>query len=386
MADTSDTRTEVITEYRQALGEDLITDDESPEGVLINAETTSRQSVARNNAALANQINPNLAGGPFLDAIWALTGGQRISATRSTVTATITGVANTSIPSGSEASTVSGDIFETVGAVTIPASGTLTGVSFRAVETGPIAVGANTLTTVTGVVLGWETVTNPTAGTEGRETESDETTRLRRRFELGLQGRSTAQAVTANVLDVEGVISLAYRENTTSSTATIDGISLVAHSVWVSVQGGSDTEIAAALLRSKTAGAAWNGAQTVSVIDQFSNQSYTVRFSRPIIVNLQVRVTVSPSSSVTDPVSVVRQSVLDYANNRTRELGFIIGEDVSPFELSGIINQNAPNIFVSLVEIAVKANNPVYQSTLFSITTNQLPVIASPGDVIVRVQ
>ena len=293
VSDTATARDEVIDEYRQALGQDLITDDESPEGVLINAETTSRQSVARNNAALANQINPNLAGGPFLDALWSLTGGQRTPATRSTVAATLSGVANTVIPAGSQARTTNGDLFRTTAAATLPTSGTLTGVQFESLETGPIAIGANSLTGVVDNVLGWETVTNPAAGTQGRAVEADEQSRLRRRFELGLQSRSTPQAVTSSLLAVTGVQSLAYLENVTNATATLEGISLVAHSVWVSVQGGLDSDIARALLRSKTAGAAWNGAQSVSVIDAFSGRAYTVLFERPTLRNIQIRVTVT---------------------------------------------------------------------------------------------
>ena len=76
--DTADTRNEVVSEWRNALGQDLITDDETPQGLLINAETIARQEVARNNANIANQINPDLAEGVFLDAIWALTGGGAI--------------------------------------------------------------------------------------------------------------------------------------------------------------------------------------------------------------------------------------------------------------------------------------------------------------------
>ena len=264
--DTADTRDDVTEEYRLALGQDIIIDDESPEGVLINAETTSRQSVARNNATLANQINPNLAGGPFLDSIWALTGGQRTQATRSTVAATVSGVANTVIPEGSQAQTTNRDLFRTVADVTIPAGGTLTGVQFQAIETGAVSIGAGILTGIVENILGWETVTNPTAGTQGRAVEADEQSRLRRRFEIGLQSRSTPEAVTSNLLAIEGVQSLAYLENTTSATATIEGISLVAHSIWVSVQGGIDLAIARALLRSKTTGAAWNGSQSISVI------------------------------------------------------------------------------------------------------------------------
>ena len=120
----------------------------------IDAETTSRQSVARNNAAIANQINPNLAGGIFLDAIWALTGGQRVASTRSTTSATITGVANTSIPAGSVARTSQGAEFRTVNPVSIPVAGTLTGVAFESVEFGAIEAGANQLTTIADSILG----------------------------------------------------------------------------------------------------------------------------------------------------------------------------------------------------------------------------------------
>lgn len=79
--DTSTTLDQVRSEYRAAFGDDLDTSAETPQGVLITAETESRDAVARNNADLANQINPNLAGGVFLDAIWQLTGGQRVRAT-----------------------------------------------------------------------------------------------------------------------------------------------------------------------------------------------------------------------------------------------------------------------------------------------------------------
>ena len=161
--DTATTRTEVVTEFRGIFGDDFITDPETPEGLWIDAETTSRQSVARNNAAVANQINPNLAGGIFLDAIWSLTGGQRVASTRSTTTATVTGVANTSIPAGSIARTSQGAEFRTVNPVTIPVAGTMAGVAFESVELGAVEAGAGQLSLIVDSILGWETVTNPAA-------------------------------------------------------------------------------------------------------------------------------------------------------------------------------------------------------------------------------
>lgn len=70
---------------------------------------------------------------------------------------------------------------------------------------------------------------------------------------------SISEAITSALYAAEGVKSLSFRENTANTTATIDGISMVAKSVYVCVDGGTDAAVAAALLANKTCGAAWNG-------------------------------------------------------------------------------------------------------------------------------
>src|ERR1700744_6527208 len=84
--DTSGLLADVQTEYQTVFGSDLIVTPNTPQGVLITAETLARTEVVNNNAALANQINPNVAGGVFLDAILALTGVQRTPASPTLVT------------------------------------------------------------------------------------------------------------------------------------------------------------------------------------------------------------------------------------------------------------------------------------------------------------
>jgi len=154
--DTSVLKAEVQGEYTAVFGDELDLDDETPEGLLISAETAARTGVATNNAALANQINPNLAGGKFFDAIWALTGGGRSEASPSTFTTppTLTGIAGTLIPAFSLASSA-GNEFETTIDVTLDGSGNGT-VAFQSVEDGPIPAPAGTLTTIVSNVLGWE--------------------------------------------------------------------------------------------------------------------------------------------------------------------------------------------------------------------------------------
>src|ERR1700679_2624932 len=133
IADTSSLLADVQSEYQTVFGADLIVTPDTPQGVLITAETLARTEVVNNNAALANQVNPNIAGGVFLDAIMALTGMQRTPVTQTLVTnVSLTGVAGTVISAGTLAATSAGDQFASLSNVTLGSGGTAT-VNFASV-------------------------------------------------------------------------------------------------------------------------------------------------------------------------------------------------------------------------------------------------------------
>lgn len=349
--DTSDLLTEVQNEFKAAFGSDLVVTPDTPQGVLIASETIARDAVVRNNAALANQINPNLASGLFLDAICALTGMQRLAATRSTVTATCTGVSGTIIPAGSIARTAAGDQFETTGDVVI--SGGSATATFQSVEYGPVAAPAGELTQIVSGILGWETVNNTSSATLGSEEQSDESLRVARRNALALQGISMAAAITSALYNVEGVKSLQFRENVAATSQVIDGITMAAHSVFACVDGGTDADVGAALLNNKTAGAGWNGSTVVNVEEPYSGQTYVVSFDRPLEVQVYIRATVKMTTSITDPASTVKNAIMSYVSGElTDEAGFAVGRPVSPFELSGAVNRLSPTIYVKNLEVS----------------------------------
>lgn len=353
--DTSDLRDEVSAEFRATLGADLVTTPDTPQGVLITAETVARDAVARNNAALANQINPNLSGGVFLDALWALTGGARFTATFSLIEGVeLGGAAFAIIPAGSQASVgAGGDVFELVSAVVLDATGAGLG-TFQALETGPVAAPVAALDTIVSGVLGWETVTNPAAASPGQATESDTASRRRRRDTLALQSVALPEAGVSGVHDVSGVRSVLFRENVGAVDLVIDAYHIVPHSVLFVVEGGTDADVGAAILRRKSSGANWNGATVVNVLEPASGQVYPVKFQRPAQVPIFVEVTVSlgPQAVIADPQQVVRDALLAYAEGDTDiEEGWTIGTDASPWELSAAINAAAPGLFVRSVEI-----------------------------------
>lgn len=358
VADTSDVLETVENEFRAALGDDLDVSPSTPQGLLIAAETAARQAVLRNNAALANQINPDIAGGIFLDAIAQLTRLDRDPATFTLIrSVTVTGQPSTLLPAGSRARVgVDGPEFVSVSGVEIPALGSAV-VDFQAVESGATVVGVGELDTIVdGGALGWETVNNTLAGETGQAEQSDLSFRTLRRNTLALQGVSLAEAITSALYDVEGVRSLQFRENVTDAPQTIDGIDLDPHSVWACVDGGTDATVAAALLKNKSLGAAWNGATSVPVVEPASGQTYTVLFDRPDILDVQVRVTLSQGSATVNPGVAVPEAILAYANGDGEtfgEPGLGVGDSVSPFELASAVNILHPGLFVRKVEVAL---------------------------------
>lgn len=381
-ADTSDLQATVEAEFKAALGQDLDVTPSTPQGALITAEVLARSSMLDNNAALANQINPNIAGGVFLDAIWALTGGARLAATKSYITGvTLGGLAGVLVPAGSQVSTADGTLFTTDADATLNGAGEAT-VNVTAVDYGPVAVSVGGLDTVVTGVLGWDTVYNSNAAVVGRDVETDLRARQRRKQTLSLQNVALPEAITSGLYDTEGVRSLQFRENPTPYAATIDGIDLDPHSVWVCVEGGTDEAVAATLLREKSLGCAWVGSESVNVVHPSSGQTYAVLFDRPVVVPVRARVTVRNTTSVTDVPSAVRDAIVSYAAGlQEGEPGFVVGNSVSAYELAGAVNRDQPAIYVKSAEVSLASPTSWVQEVelalneLASIVTGNIEVI-----------
>lgn len=349
--DTEVIDAQVKSEWREAIGEDLIVEPETPQGAIISAIVEGRDSVARNNAELAMQINPDIAGGRWLDAIGSLTFHDRLRATYSVLSGVVlTGIPNTIVQAGSIAVTEGGEQFKLSGTVQISGDGTTIG-QFVAVNPGPIAVAPEQLRLIATAVLGWETVSNPVAATVGRFRQSDAAFRRSRRLQLGAQASGSLVSILGKVRAVEGVVSAVGRENVQSTTETIDGLELVPHSVFVVVDGGDDEDVARAILEGKDGGSNYNGGTVVSIVEPISGQTYDVQFERPAIITVQVRVTARFNNL--DGDAIIRDAIQQYVNgDLENETPLNIGVPVSPFEISGAINQVEPRIFVTKVELS----------------------------------
>lgn len=351
LTDTSDIQTDIENEYKTAFNdESLVVTPDTPQGSLIASETIARTSLINNNAKLANQINPDYASGIFLDAVANLTNLKRTEATRTVVTATVTGQSGTLINIGDQAK--SGDnIYEAINNTTIPTSGTID-IDFRAIEFGDIPCPAGSLTQIETEVLGWETVTNSNAGIVGKSKESDLVFRRKRKQTLANQGVAIPFAISSNIRMVEGVNSLSFLENYEKTTEVIENITLIPNSIFLCIDGGSDEDIAYALYNSKTLGCGYNGNTSVTIVPDDADIPYVATFQRPSLVNVYIKITVKVISTGQNPISVVKESILNYANGLTEDDGFSVGNDVSSFELSSSIAVQT-GFFVTAVETSL---------------------------------
>lgn len=369
--DTSATRDGVIADFRGAFGNDIDIDPSSPSGLLIALHTELRDFVIRNNSDLANQINPDYATGVFLDAIFGLTDVQgRQPATKSVLNGVVlTGEAGTVVPAGTLAADLDGNQWALVDGVTIPQAGSIVA-SFEAVEYGAIPCEAGQLQTFVTSILGLISVHNPNSASLGRDAERDIHVRRRRRETLAIQSMSAPEAVRSRIMALDGVRSLQFLENTESTQQIIAGITMKPHSIWACIDGGKNNEIARALFDVKTSGAGYNGAVQVNISDSRSQVLYPVNFDRPVEKAILIRVTVR--QSVFDVQNLVPNLVMNYVNGDIEgDRSFVVGVNVSPWEIAGAINQQEPRLSVVKVELS-EVGSGVWSTDVFAVNINEL--------------
>jgi hypothetical protein len=217
----------------------------------------------------------------------------------------------------------------------------------------------------------------------GQSQETDGASRLRRRNTLAAQGVALPEAITSALYATQGVQSLSFRENKSNAGATVDGIVMLANSVWACVNGGADADVAAALLANTSLGCQWTGATSVNVTEAASGQVYAVKFDRPTAVPVLAKVYVKTNGVVGDPLQLVSTAILNYVAGLTDgERGFTVGGNVSPFELAGAVSRAVPGMYVQRVEVT-KASAVVFAPNEIVLALNELATITGAGITVV---
>lgn len=366
--DTSTVLTDVQGEWQTALGANINVDAATPQGTLITADTLARTNVMRQNAELANNFNPNLSQGTFLDAMCALLGitrGVNQSTVATGVTFTGNGVTAVGpIPAGSRVQTANGDIFVTTAPVTIPSSGSITTVALQSQASGAIPLPVGTLTILDGYV-GWASasITGGTVVTLGTLAYTDGQLRNMRLQQLAMQGIGSSAAIQAAVLAVNGVTSCKVIENNTGATGAVQGVTFTkANAMWVCVAGTfSNAALAAALYGAHNGGCPWdfgsagmgNQLTGLQATDPATGMTYAVLATTPILYDGYVQISVHQNNNVASPASAVQNAIVAYATGQEDgEVGLTVGASLSAYEIAGAVARQLPGMYVKSCSVA----------------------------------
>lgn len=282
-----DERLTALQEAMRAIfGPTLNLDPDTMDGQALGIYAESISNLDQLAEDVYHSFNPQSAAGVALSRLVQLNGIRRIEGTYSTVTLRCVGSQGTVIPSGSLVkSTATNATFETTEEAVIPASGEID-VAARSAVKGALLAPAGTLTKIDTPIFGWQTATNLLDAAPGRNEETDEQLRLRRRASTSTPGQAIVDAMYGALTNIPEVRQAKVYEN---DQDVIDANGLPPHSIYCIVEGGADADILDTIWLKKTAGTTTHGTTAGQVTDSMDNP-HTLNFSRPNDVNVWVTV------------------------------------------------------------------------------------------------
>lgn len=295
-----------------------------------------------------HSFNPQSAVGVGLSRLVQLNGIRRIAGTFSTVDVLCVGQEGTVIPAGSLIkSTATNATFQTTAEITIDGSGQAT-VSCRASTQGMILAPAGTLTKIDTPIYGWQTATNLVDAVAGRDEETDEQLRSRRRLSTSTPAQSILDGVLGALANLSNVRQVKVYENDQDTVQSVTG--LPPHSLYCVVEGGLTQDIIDTIWLKKGAGVTLVGSTTGIASDSMGNP-HTMRFDRPVDTLVYVVINISQRSGwPSDGVTRIKNALTSWAL-----LNQEIGEEVIQSRLFDPIN-SVPGHSVTNLYIGTSAS------------------------------
>lgn len=240
--------------------------------------------------------------------------------------------------------------------------------NFRAADLGSVTALPNTITVMETIVAGISGVNNPANNYEtGATGELDSEFRLRRNKSVTLPAQGFEDALEAQLLSLATVSQAKVYSNRTAATAN----GIPAHTVWVIVEGGADTDIGNLIYYNVPPGIPMKGEEEVTITRP--NQSTdTVKFDRPTSVPLYVQMNIKVLSGAIDTT---------YIKQQLAQTTFEIGESAESVSIAAQVKEIiSANGTPYDVEVSVDGTNyseivtPTGLDEFFVISTNNVNI------------
>lgn len=198
-----------------------------------------------------------------------------------------------------------------------------TSLPFRSQNLGLVQPTIGTINNQVTKVLGVTSVNNSVAPTTlGENQESDAEFRIRRNRSTATNGQNNYDAMTGQLLELDGVTDVQVHVNNTSST---DSTGTAAYTVWVIAEGGANADIANVIYQNSS-GLPTRGAVSVDV-PSVSGQMFTTLFDRvnpvPLYIQFDLKNTNSGVNITDDPIKEYIAENLIFTLNQPAETSYV---------------------------------------------------------------
>ena len=351
-------------EYRTIYGEDVYLEADSQDGQWIAVMALAMFDTMQVAAAVYNSFSPLTAQSDALTRNVKINGIRRLSPSYSTADLTIVGQAGTIITNGQAEDTLQ-QKWNLPASVTIPVGGSIV-VTATAAVIGRVTAAAGTITKIATPTIGWQSVNNVAAATEGDPVESDAQLRRRQTNSTMIPSLSVMEGIIGAVASLQGVSRYRGYENDTATT-NADGIPR--NSISLVVEGGNSTQIAEAIAAKKTAGTGTYGTTTVTVYDQYGIAN-AIKFFRPTNATITVEVSLTARTGyLSTTATLIKAAVAEYLNNLE------IGDDIYITKLyvpANLLNNPEVSNTFDVTQVRIKKNAGSFVTTNITLAFNEI--------------
>lgn len=214
-----------------------------------------------------------------------------------------------------------GNLWYLIDTVTLTAG--TTSKAFRSQNLGLVQPTIGTINNQVTKVLGVTSVNNSVAPTTlGEDQESDTEFRIRRDRSTATNGQNNYDAMTGQLLELDGVTDVQVHVNNTAST---DSTGTAAYTVWVIAEGGANSDIANVIYQNST-GLATRGSVSVNV-PSVSGQVFSTSFDRANPVSLYIKFDLkNTNANVNISQDTVKEYIVDnltFTLNQPAETSYV---------------------------------------------------------------
>lgn len=325
--------------FRAIYGDDINTDPDTPDGQMIGLIGQIKADLEELGEAIYRALDPDHAGGAWLEQRAAYAGILRRQASYSYLRRVkLTLAAGATVAAGSLVEDDAKIRWQLVTAVTGDPGETVRA-DFRSVDKGRFELGAGVSLEIVTKTLGWTAAQTTEASEPGTEEESDPELRARFFRSRARGAQNSPDGIEANIGQLPDVREVICLEN---DTDIVDEDGVPGHSINVIVDGGNDEAIAKVIFERKTGGTGMLGDLLVNVIDK-RGRTRPIRFDRPAPVDCAAYIEVERNADYTAvDTDAIKAAII--------ATGFGTGQDVQRSRLYTPIN-TVPGFWVSLLKI-----------------------------------